>query len=134
MARESWTRLTPGAEDCSNILITRPAVGVLGDAVAMGRQEDGIPQVADYRTLVLDIDEQAALPRVKALIDALTGHEDKSLWWLSYVGTLVRECKRVHDWDADDDPDATAEAFDRIEQGVYTLADALASLGVEDAW
>ena len=73
------------------------------------------------------------VPEVKALVAAITGHEDRSLWWLSYVGTVVREYEKTHDWVDDMDPDATAEAIRIVERGVASIQAALAALEATDA-
>jgi hypothetical protein len=52
------------------------------------------------------------------LVTALVGPvaEDKNLWHISYVELVAKEYSKEHDWINDEDPSATADAIDIVEQ------------------
>ena len=129
MATEKWERLTP--EGPKEFLMFRRAVSVDGLTIREGFEDEGELRSLPYgQEIVMDMDEIAALPPVHNLIDGLTGHEDKSLWWLSYVSTIVNEYEREHDMESDEDPSATIEAIHRVRNGIAILFGCLADLGV----
>lgn len=120
MARERWTRLTPGTDDRDDVIMCRQAVGIDGLCLSEGCQGGGV-LYPTHRQIVLDMDEIRAIPPMHRLIKALTNHEDRSLWWLGWVNTLVKEYEKEHMWCQDEDPDATREAIQTVKLGLYTL-------------
>ena len=61
---------------------------------------------------VLAKEIQAKDEQIGALVTALTGHDDDTLWGIAWIETLMREYERTHDWENDEDPSATAEALE----------------------
>lgn len=58
-------------------------------------------------------------PLIKAgpeLLDALTGHEDPSLWRVNWVAGMLRQYEREHDWESDEDADATRQAIETVKE------------------
>jgi len=53
--------------------------------------------------------------------DILTGHEDPSLWWITYVEMMIREYEKDHRWELDEDPEATIAAIREVEVGCEKL-------------
>lgn len=49
-----------------------------------------------------------------AFLEALTDDDDKSLWVIGHIETLVREYEREHNWKADEDPSATDESIQTV--------------------
>ena len=130
---ENWIPLTPEPETADDLLVYGESY--LGHHIAAGaRDAPGLYRRALWAGadhVILEPEELGNIPPFKRLLGALTGHEDRSLWWLGYVKTMVREYERVHDWDNDDDPQATAEAIDTIKMGLVTVEEALEPFGID---
>ena len=51
----------------------------------------------------------------------LAGNEDPALWWLTYVEQMALEYGKEHEWQLDDDPQATLEAIGVVKAGCVQL-------------
>lgn len=50
------------------------------------------------------------------LLASVTGHEDPSLWYINWVAGLCKQYEREHDWDEDEDVDATRQMLETVQQ------------------
>ena len=65
------------------------------------------------------------------LHEILTGNEDPSLWWITYVEQMVSEYSREHAWRLDDNPQTTHEAISVVKDGCTQLRNYLQEIEEE---